>query len=120
MDGDVHLPQRVDELDRGREVRLVRRDDVAARIAQFRLPQRGPRLGIVRRKCVHAGRRRRPRVLAPSGDRALPHLEDVEQQVLAVARRVVDHRAIERHRVIDRLFELPFLRRDRVRVVAIR
>ena len=48
LDGDVHLAQRVDELHRGGEVGLVRRDDVAARIAQLRLAQRRPaRLGIV-------------------------------------------------------------------------
>ena len=131
MDGDVHFAQRVDELDRGREVRLVRRDDVAARIAQLRARQLGPQLRVALGRCAAtasaasatpafsstaatatatASRCRRAAL-----DRALAHSIDVEQQVLAVARGVVDHAAVERHRVVDRLLEPPLLRRDRIR-----
>ena len=39
MDGHAGLDQRVDELGRGREVGLIRRQDVAARIAQAGIAQ---------------------------------------------------------------------------------
>src|SRR5215510_5645772 len=39
MNCDSGLDQRVDEFGRGQEVRLIRRDDEAARVSQFRFAQ---------------------------------------------------------------------------------
>ena len=49
-------------------------------------------------------------VLAAALNRVLPHLVDVEEEVLLVARRDVENRIVGRHRIIDRLPEMPFLR----------
>ena len=127
---DVHLAQRVDELHRRRKVRLVRRDDVTRADRAVPASAASPsamasasasascRPPPAARQRVDPRRRRRPVVAAPPLDRPLPHLVDVEQQVLAVARRVVEHAAVERHRIVHRLLEAPFLRRDRIRQVA--
>ena len=57
VDRDAGLDQRVDELRRGAEVRLIRRDDEAARIAQLRRRQR--RVERVSRRRVRRRRLRR-------------------------------------------------------------
>src|SRR5688572_23579007 len=57
-----------------------------------------------------APRGRRPAVAAAARDRVLPHLVDVEQEVLAVARRDVEDRIVRRDRILDRLPEAPGLR----------
>ena len=122
LDRDASLTKRIDELRRGREVRLIARNDVATRIAQRRSLHRRPLHGVVRRgdrirhRCI-APRIRRPRIAAPTRDRALAHSIDVEQQVLPHPGRIVEHRTIERNRVVDRLPEVPLLRRDRHREV---
>ena len=123
--GDVDLTQRVDELDRREEIGLVRRNDVPARIAVLRLPQLGPELPVSLGRAAAAAahlfgdhpqprRRGRPRILTAALDRPSPHRVDVVEQVLPVARRVVDDRAVERDRIVDRLLEPPLLRCDRV------
>src|SRR5437868_3530394 len=45
MNGDAGLDERVDELSRGQEVRLIGRDDEAARIAPFRAAHQFVELG---------------------------------------------------------------------------
>ena len=45
--------------------------------------------------------RRRPRVAIPLLDLVLAHPVDVEQQLIALPRRVVEHRVVCRHRIVD-------------------
>ena len=69
-----------------------------------------PRAGLHRGEPM---RTRRPRVLAAALDRVLAHHVAVEEKVLLHPRRDVENRAVARHRVVDRLPEVPLLRRDR-------
>ncbi len=48
----------------------------------------------------------------------MPHLPDVEQKLFAVPRCDVEHRPVGRHRIVDRLAEVPRLWLDRIRQVA--
>src|SRR5678815_3382030 len=63
---------------------------------------------------------RRPGVAAAALDGVLPHAIDVVQQRLTIARCHVHHRPVRGDRVIDRLAEVPLLRRDRIRQVGAR
>ena len=62
----------------------------------------------------------RPIVVTAFVDRVLGHEIFVIQQRLTVARREVEDRVVRRDRVVDRLAEMPFLRRDWRRPVATR
>ncbi len=134
---DARLDERVHELDRGREVGLVGRDDVAARVTVRRivehlLVQLGGRgeaaahahpVRQVRRRLLHRGdpvRRGRPGVAPPPLDLPAPLAPHVEEQPLAVLRRVVEHGAVELHLVVDRLPVVPRLRRHGRGQVAVR
>ena len=99
----------------------------------LRPPQRRPDLGVAFRRAAAAAaapglvgerldprRRRRPAVFAAARDRPPAHRIDVVEQVLAVAGGVVDDGAVERNRVVDRLPELPLLRRNREGQIAVR
>ncbi len=124
------------------KVALVGGNDVRARVAQLGLAKLAPcpRLGrasrVVRRSASPAAttrlrgaaaepRRdlrvalgiRGPAVGAAARDRATPHRVDVEQDVFPHARRVVEHRAVQRDGVIHRLPEAPLLRRDGIREI---
>src|SRR4030095_12212048 len=55
----------------------------------------------------------RPGVAAAALDRVLPHSVDVEEKLLAMLRGNIEHCAIGRDLVLDRLAEMPFLRCDR-------
>ena len=129
------LEQRVDELRRRGEVGLVRWEDVPARIAQVGIEQllivlarpaaaaeaahvagevrlALPRLQFLAQP-VHPLGLDRPAVLVPPLDRVHPHAPDAVQERLPVARGEVEHRLVRGHRVVDRLPEVPRLRRDR-------
>ena len=123
MHRDARLEQRIDEFRRRGEVRLVRRDDVAAGIAQFRRLHRRPLGSVVGgghpiRDGAVATWVRRPCIAAAALDGALAHPVEIVEHVLLHARRVVEHRAVERDRVVDGLPEVPLLRRDGHRDVA--
>ncbi len=168
MNVDAVLQQRVDEFSGRREVRLIGRNDVAARIARFRIVQNAciklawhaaaaaaeaPAGSIAARyrfgsaaaattassttsatRGLHlrSGRferrdslgRDRPGIFISLFDGVPSHLIDVVEERFAIARRDVQHGAIVRHFVIDRLAIVPFLiahgRRDRQRPIALR
>ena len=141
--GHPGLEQRVDELGRRRKIRLVRRQNEAARVPRRRIAQEllevfgraaatpaasatGIRLVAASGRAAAAAtaadgrlrgddpaRRGRPAVAVAAFDRVLPHLVDVVEEVLPVARRDVEHRVVRGHRVVDRLPEVPHLRLDR-------
>src|SRR5687768_14455766 len=125
MDGHVHLAQRVHELRCREEVRLVGGQDVSARIAIRRTAQvlgkeaRRSRLGAETAATTTAAtlactarsraltldssvervdvvRRHGPRVPTATLDGVLPHLVDVEQEVLTPLRRDVEYRVVRR------------------------
>ena len=75
-----------------------------------------PPAHVLRDRRLHLGdalRCDRPVVRAAALDRVLAHPVDVEQEVFAMLRGEVEHRAVGGHRVVDRLAEVPRLRRDR-------
>ncbi len=133
----------VDELRRGEEVALVGGDHVGARVTPLGLLQQvvvlrrhrrrpaaghGARVGGVDLHRLgdlglHLGdplRIHRPGVGAALADRVPPHHVDVVEQRLAVALGEVEHRVVGGDRVVDRLAEVPRLRRDRRRQIAAR
>ncbi|MNJ31664.1 hypothetical protein D3C77_263080 [compost metagenome] len=122
---DARLDQAVEEGDGGGQVGLIGGDDVAARVAPRRVAQHlviqgrvdaatAVRLlasgGLER---VDAARGDAPGVGIALVDGVLAHAPDVEQHPVLVARGVVQDGAIDRQGVIDRLGEMPGLRRDR-------
>ena len=130
---DAILDERVEEGDRGRHVALVGGDDIGARIAlgrglQHRLVEAGidllgaapfvQRLGIG--QPVDLGRGDGPAILAALLDAVGAHLPDVEQQSLAIARSIVDDRAVQRPLIVERILQMPVARADRHHLVAAR
>ena len=129
--GAVHvharLDQAVEEGDGVGQVGLIRRDDIAARIAPRRIAQHLLIEGRIDAattgdggltlsrfdQSLDAGRRDAPGVGIALVDGVLAHAPDVEQQPVLVARGVVQHGAVDRLRVFDRLGEMPGLGRDR-------
>ena len=145
MRGEAALDHDVDELGRGQEVALVRREDVAARIAilgladasrstssgtvAMRPPADHARIGaavdlhVLGDRVLHFGdaaRIDRPVVGVAALDAVPARHVDVVEQRLAIALREVEHRVVGGDRVVDRLAEVPHLRRDRERQVAAR
>ncbi len=140
--GAVHrhagADQRVHERRRRREVALIGRQDVAARVAQLRIAQHlviylarrstRPRQGVgidapaLQRLAqpIESPRIHRPGVRRSALDGVAAHAPDVEQERLAVARGDVEHRAVGRDRVVDALAEVPALRRDGIGQVVAR
>ena len=141
---DIHpgLDQGVHKGRGRRHVRLVGRNDVAARIAILRLLQQGVEFridgpgaavaGFCGRICAFRTGRGggfvqavdlaggdRPAVLGAPLDAVGAHLVDVEQQAFAVARGVVDDRPVHAPLIFDRLGQAPGLGRDGHRPVAI-
>ncbi|MNQ42812.1 hypothetical protein D3C85_565210 [compost metagenome] len=126
--GAIHvharLDQAVEEGDGVGQVGLIGRDDIAARIATRRIAQHlviegridAATAGVLARRLdqsLDAGRRDAPGVGIALVDGVLAHAPDVEQQPVLVARGVVQHGAVDRLRVLDRLGEMPGLGRDR-------
>uniref|UniRef100_A0A0N5A4K1 LigA n=1 Tax=Parastrongyloides trichosuri TaxID=131310 RepID=A0A0N5A4K1_PARTI len=116
------LDQAIQEGDGGGQVGLVRRDDIAARIAPGRVAQHALIQGRIDSASVFTGRRvqgvdRRGRDPPGVGialvDGVLAHAPDVEQHPILVARGVVQHRPVDRLRVLNRLGETPGLGRHR-------
>src|SRR4030095_14574701 len=98
MRGDAVLEQRVDELRRREEVRLIRRQDVDTRIASARIPK------LTLEVTASGGdraRRDRPRITVAALDGVLPHPIDSEQQRFAISRRRIDDGSVRRPRVVD-------------------
>ena len=123
LDGDARLEQCVHKLRGRRKIRLVAGNDIAPCVAQRRRLHRRPFCRVGGRGQAVGDRTitprvRRPGVPAATRDGAPSHRVDVIEQVLAHARRIVEHRAIQRDRIVDRLLEVPLLRRDRQREVA--
>ena len=134
VNGDTVLDQRVQELDRRGEIRLVRRKDVSPRVPIFRLSQHGEVLirhtaGAAESLCLPllspAPTRRnrgvdlvdqlwmnRPAVAASPLDGVPAHQVAVVQHRFPVPRRVVHHGPVGCYRVIDRLAEVPLLGLD--------
>ena len=81
---------------------------------------RQPRRSMAARAACDSLRMNRPRVAVALVDGVLPHLVHVEEEVFLALRRDVENRPVVRHRVLDRLAEMPRLRRDRVRHVGAR
>ena len=97
----------------------ARRWFVVARLARQLRPT--TRLGNGALDGGDVRRGRRPIVAAALLDRVLPHPVNVEQQLITLSRRVVEHRVVRRHGVIDRLPEVPHrLRIDRVHEIGAR
>ncbi len=126
LGGAIHihagLDQAVQEGDGGGQVGLIRRDDIAARVAPGRVAQhafiqrRIDSASVLARRCVQGVDRRGrdpPGVGIPLVDGVLAHTPDVEQHPILVARGVVQHRPVDRLRVLNRLGETPGLRRHR-------
>ncbi len=116
------LDQAVQEGDGGGQVGLIRRDDIAARIAPGRVAQHALIQGgidsasALARRCVQGVDRRGrdpPGVGIALVDGVLAHAPDVEQHPVLVARGVVQHRPVDRLGVFNRLGETPGLGRDR-------
>jgi len=61
----------------------------------------------------HAPRRHRPRVFARPLNVVAAHLVDVEEERLAIPRCQIENGVVRRQRVVDRLAEVPLLRRNR-------
>ena len=81
------------------------------------------------RRCSAAHRRIRachvlvrhgPVILAATFDLVRAHAVDVEQKLILVPRREIENRVIRRDGIVDRLTEVPFLRRDRRREITAR
>ena len=148
--GPVHshsvLDEGVHELRGGGKVGLVRGDDVAPRITVLRLPELRE---VLRRRaqgeipgqrsslgahealrsvvlledliqCSHSLRGQRPVIPAPPVDLVLPGLPDVHEELLPGTGGIVQDRTVCRHRVVDGLAEMPFLRFHRHEVVPVR
>ena len=64
---------------------------------------------------IHTLGRDRPVVLRPVLDLVGPHHPAIEQERFTIARGEIEERVVRRDRVIDRLPEMPFLRRNRHR-----
>ncbi len=135
--------QRVHELRGRQEVALIGRQHVGAGIAPLGLAQQ---LEVLRRHRLGASAGHHPRIarlhlhvlgdlgldrsdatriVGPGVGRATAdgvtaHHVDVVEQRLFVALREVEHGVVGRDRVVDRLAEMPGLRRDRRGVVATR
>ena len=134
VNGDTVLDQRVQELDRRGEIRLVRRKDVSPRVPIFRLSQHGEVLirhtaGAAESLCLPlpspAPTRRnrgvdlvdqrwmnRPAVTASPLDGVPAHQVAVVQHRFPVPRRVVHHGPVGCYRIIDGLAEVPLLGLD--------
>ena len=117
VDLDAGGDQDVDELGRGQEVGLVGGNDVAAgvalrRVAEELLERSGRPIALRGRDHL---RRHGPAIPVPALDGVLAHEPDVVQELLAMPRGVVEDRLVGGHRVIDRLPEVPLLRRHRAR-----
>src|SRR5687768_1789967 len=148
VDRHADLDQRVDELRRGREVWLIRRQDVATRIPLLRRAQCAPVLHgktartdpaaalrvrtrrLVALCAVGAGRREAnaldvrggygPVIPASTLDGVPSHLVDVVEELLAVPRGDVEHGLVRRDGIVHGLTELPRARRHRCHEIAAR
>ena len=69
---------------------------------------------------IHILRGDRPAVAVAALDRLMAHPPEVHQQPLAVARGIVEHRAIERPLIFEAVAEVPVARADRHRLVVAR
>ncbi len=137
------LDQGVQEGDGGGQVALIGRDDIGARVPVLRgLQDAGIELGInllgaagaraagaidaifLERggigQALHFRWRYRPTVAAALFDAVGAHAPDVEQQPLPVARGVIEHGAVERPLIVQRVLQLPRPRADRQHFIAAR
>src|SRR5207302_3276820 len=124
------VEQHVDELGRGEEIRLACRNDEAARVAPGRIAEEAlefvlaaapPQHTSGGRACYARGfynlRSDRPTVMAAALDGVVAHKPDVVEELLAMARGIIEHGLAGRHGVIDRLPEMPRLRSNGVEIV---
>ena len=124
----THPLQRVRKLHRRVEIRLIRRQNITARVPPFRLKQLRVILhrhhsalppipchdAVLRHPLVQPFdvlRQDRPMVSAAPLDRVLAHPVNVVEQVVLMARSVIENRPVRRNRIFDRLPEVPLLLR---------
>ena len=139
MDRHAGPDEGVHEGDRRREVGLIGGQHVTPRVAQCRIAKHGleqflrrvaggaarrtlrrPRRLRCRLHLLQAARRHRPGITLATLDGVAAHPPDVDEELLPIPCRQIEHRAVGRQRVLDALPHVPGLRLNRKRQIGAR